>query len=137
MPPFSPIGWQLFFLTTLEQNRDGNARDGLDSYYHQQFEQKRFFQKISKAFCSTSGKSSKTFFFGCHNIIIDIKKLIIKLEWISQVSLCGLILTFTTPLCCAIFEQKTQISVSRLEEDLKNGVKSKSNCDTLYYNKGL
>jgi len=58
-----------------------------------------------------------------------------KLSAPIQVSLCGLILTLSTPLCCAIFEQRTQINVSRIEEELKMCVKS--NCDTLYYNKGL
>jgi len=51
-----------------------------------------------------------------------------------QVLLCGLILTVSTPLCCAIFEQRASISVSRLEPDIQRQVK---NCDVLFYNKGL
>lgn len=36
-----------------------------------------------------------------------------------QVSLLGLCLTFATPLACAIFNQKVQVSVEHLEQDLK------------------
>ena len=137
MPPFSPFGWQLFFWQL--SNRIGMAMPGmvLIPIIINNLNRRGFFRKYPKLSAPLQVNHQKLFFFGCHHIIIDIKTLMIKLGWISQVSLCGLILTFTTPLCCAIFEQKTQISVSRLEEDLKNGVKSKSNCDTLYYNKGL
>ena len=36
-----------------------------------------------------------------------------------QVGLVGIILTFSTPVCCAIFEQKAAIKPSRLEEDIQ------------------
>eukprot|EP00096_Caligus_rogercresseyi_P011516 TRINITY_DN4538_c0_g1_i1.p1 TRINITY_DN4538_c0_g1~~TRINITY_DN4538_c0_g1_i1.p1 ORF type:complete len:320 (+),score=80.91 TRINITY_DN4538_c0_g1_i1:331-1290(+) len=55
-----------------------------------------------------------------------------------QISMLGLILTFATPLCCAIFEQKASIPVSRIEPDLQDKVKSMGLEDkTLFYNKGL
>lgn len=55
-----------------------------------------------------------------------------------QVGLCGLILTFATPLCCAIFEQRASIPVDRIEPELrKEAEASHPEADRLYYNKGL
>ena len=55
-----------------------------------------------------------------------------------QVLMVGFILTFATPLCCAIFEQKASIKVSDIEEELQEKVKKMGiTGDQLYYNKGL
>ena len=56
-----------------------------------------------------------------------------------QIILCGIVLTFATPLCCAIFEQRASIHVDSLEQDLKDKVKklNQPNIQYLYYNKGL
>jgi len=56
-----------------------------------------------------------------------------------QTALCGFFLTFTTPLCCAFFEQYAPIKLSSLEEDIQNRLLEKGfkHSDTLYYNKGL
>lgn len=55
-----------------------------------------------------------------------------------QIGLLGFILTFATPLCCAIFEQKASIPVSRIESDLQKKVMALPiPPKTLYYNKGL
>ena len=56
-----------------------------------------------------------------------------------QIGLCGLILVFSTPLCCAIFEQRASIAVSSCEERIKIAVNAlpEPRPTLLYYNKGL
>uniref|UniRef100_A0A2H1V5T1 SFRICE_013877 n=1 Tax=Spodoptera frugiperda TaxID=7108 RepID=A0A2H1V5T1_SPOFR len=55
-----------------------------------------------------------------------------------QLALVCLCVTFATPLCCAFFEQKANISINRLEGNLKEKAKQLSpKTDTVYYNKGL
>ena len=56
-----------------------------------------------------------------------------------QVLMVGFILTFATPLCCAIFEQKASIKVSDIEENLQDEVRGlgMTGSDQLFYNKGL
>lgn len=55
-----------------------------------------------------------------------------------QIGLCGVILTFATPLCCAIFQQKASIHVDSLEPELAEKCKMHpSNPKYLCYNKGL
>ena len=55
-----------------------------------------------------------------------------------QVGLVGIILTFSTPLYCAIFEQKAAIKLSRLEEEIQTKIKEMDTTpEILYSNKGL
>lgn len=56
-----------------------------------------------------------------------------------QTALCGLFLTFTCPLMCALFEQESPIQVSSLETDVRQRLLAKGfqHDDILYYNKGL
>jgi len=56
-----------------------------------------------------------------------------------QVLMVGFILTFATPLCCAIFEQKASIKVSDVEANLQEEARSLglTGSDQLFYNKGL
>ncbi len=56
-----------------------------------------------------------------------------------QILLCGFFLTFTTPMCCALFPQKSSLPVAKLDEKLRekllrDGMKE---TDRVYFNKGL
>ena len=61
--------------------------------------------------------------------------------WLSgpiQTAICGAILLFSTPLCCAIFPQKAAATVSSLEPQLRERLEKLSDPPRLvYYNKGL
>lgn len=56
----------------------------------------------------------------------------------ATVLLTGLCLTFSTPLCCALFPQKAAINVTDLEPSLQAVAKAKFPGNSVfYYNKGL
>jgi hypothetical protein len=65
----------------------------------------------------------------------------IKNPWLkapATVLLTGFCLTFSTPLCCAIFPQKATIKLEQLEPALQTSIKTKfPGQTTFYYNKGL
>merc|ERR1739845_203949 len=54
-----------------------------------------------------------------------------------QIGLLGLILTFATPLCCAIFEQRASIPVTSCEDHIQKAVAAlpEPRPSLLYYNK--
>ena len=54
-----------------------------------------------------------------------------------QILLCGVFLTFATPLCCAIFSQKASIHIDSIEPEISERLKKKGYSDYLYFNKGL
>ena len=56
-----------------------------------------------------------------------------------QLLLIGTCLVFATPICCAIFPQKSSIKISKLETDIKEKLLKDgySENDYVYYNKGL
>lgn len=55
-----------------------------------------------------------------------------------QVGLCGLFLTFATPLGCALFSQRVTVPVANLEPEVRDQLSKKHpNLTTVYYNKGL
>ncbi|KAL5111388.1 Sideroflexin-1 [Taenia crassiceps] len=67
-----------------------------------------------------------------------------RYPWISaplQVFLCGIFLTFTTPMCCALFPQISSIPFTKLEKDLQEkiieDIGDKPVPKVVYYNKGL
>jgi len=72
---------------------------------------------------------------------LDSKGLFKSRAWLQaplQIVLVGIVLTFATPMCCAIFEQKASIKPAALEMDLQDKIKKMTNPpDLLYYNKGL
>ncbi|CAL1685942.1 unnamed protein product [Lasius platythorax] len=72
---------------------------------------------------------------------LDRRQLLRNAKWAGgpiQVLICGVCLTFATPLCCALFAQRVPISVNRLESDVQQQVRSHdSGLETVYYNKGL
>ncbi|CAH1782793.1 unnamed protein product [Owenia fusiformis] len=55
-----------------------------------------------------------------------------------QVGLVGFMLVFATPLCCALFPQKSSMALNSLEADLQEKLKALPNTpDVVYFNKGL
>uniref|UniRef100_A0A0K8S8B5 Sidoreflexin n=1 Tax=Lygus hesperus TaxID=30085 RepID=A0A0K8S8B5_LYGHE len=54
---------------------------------------------------------------------------------LTGIGLTGIVLTFATPLACALFAQMAPIDVSKLEPEIQEKVKNKT--QVLYYNKGL
>ena len=68
-------------------------------------------------------------------------KLLKTYPWANapiQVALVGFSLAFATPLCCALFPQRSSMAVSHLEGEIQQRIKErKLHIDTVYFNKGL
>ncbi|CAF3287355.1 unnamed protein product [Rotaria socialis] len=73
---------------------------------------------------------------------LEKKPFLRRTPWLNspiQILLCGFFLTFTTPMCCALFPQKSSLPVAKLDEKLRekllrDGMKE---TDRVYFNKGL
>ncbi|KAM6186744.1 sideroflexin-3 isoform 3-T3 [Rhynchocyon petersi] len=73
--------------------------------------------------------------------ILEKKDFLKRRPWLGaplQVGLVGFCLVFATPLCCALFPQRSSIHVSRLEPDLRAQIHEQNpSVEVVYYNKGL
>ncbi|XP_025411798.1 sideroflexin-1-like isoform X2 [Sipha flava] len=70
---------------------------------------------------------------------IEKRGLLKNMKWAPaplQIALCGMFLTFATPMCCALYPQISPISIDRLEPELQKTAQ-KCNSKMGYYNKGL
>ncbi|KAL5021109.1 hypothetical protein ScPMuIL_000264 [Solemya velum] len=69
------------------------------------------------------------------------KPIMLKRPWLNapiQVVLVGFFLVFATPLCCAIFPQKSSMAVKDLETEIREKLeKLPSTTSHVYFNKGL
>jgi len=72
---------------------------------------------------------------------VEKKGTLKRVPWAAaplQIGLLGIILTFATPMCCAIFEQKASIKPTAIEPELQEKIRGMpSPPEILYYNKGL
>lgn len=53
---------------------------------------------------------------------VEKKGVIRRYPWLPapmQLLLCGVFLTFATPMCCALFPQTYPISISKLENEIQ------------------
>nr|XP_042134428.1 sideroflexin-1 isoform X1 [Peromyscus maniculatus bairdii] len=66
---------------------------------------------------------------------------LLRFPWMSapiQVTLVGFCLVFATPLCCALFPQKSSMPVTSLEDELQASIqRSHPELQRVYFNKGL
>uniref|UniRef100_M3YMG5 Sideroflexin-1 n=5 Tax=Mustelinae TaxID=169418 RepID=M3YMG5_MUSPF len=72
---------------------------------------------------------------------LEKKAFLKRFPWMSapiQVGLVGFCLVFATPLCCALFPQKSSMSVTSLEPDLQAKIQETyPELRRVYFNKGL
>nr|XP_014087537.2 sideroflexin-1-3-like [Bactrocera oleae] len=68
-------------------------------------------------------------------------KLLNRLPWLNpplQTGICGLLLIFATPMGCALWPQKMNIKIEKLEHEVQADVKKKNpDLKVVWFNKGL
>ncbi|VVC45469.1 Tricarboxylate/iron carrier [Cinara cedri] len=70
---------------------------------------------------------------------IERRGILKNMKWAPaplQIALCGVFLTFATPMCCALYPQISPVSIQKLEPELQKKAE-KFNSKIGYYNKGL
>jgi len=73
---------------------------------------------------------------------LEQKPFMRRRPWLNsplQIALCGFFLTFTTPMCCALFPQKSSLPVAKLDSKLREKLLHDGMVETdrVYFNKGL
>ncbi|CAG5118338.1 unnamed protein product [Candidula unifasciata] len=72
---------------------------------------------------------------------LEKKKFLQRMPWLNapiQVAMIGFLLVFATPLCCALFPQKSSMAVANLESEVRDKIQALPNPPTVvYFNKGL
>lgn len=72
---------------------------------------------------------------------LEKKDFLKRRPWLGaplQMGLVGFCLVFATPLCCALFPQRSSIHVNRLEPELRAQIQEQNpSIEVVYYNKGL
>ncbi|MEE6486012.1 hypothetical protein FKM82_014484 [Ascaphus truei] len=73
--------------------------------------------------------------------VLEKRAFLKRFPWMNaplQVGLVGLCLVFATPLCCALFPQKSSMQTSSLEPEVRAQILEKSpDTKVVYFNKGL
>ncbi|XP_012287601.1 sideroflexin-1 [Orussus abietinus] len=72
---------------------------------------------------------------------LEKRNLLKNAKWAAapiQMAICGVCLTFATPLCCALFAQRVPVPVEKVEKEVQEEIlKRAPEVTTVYYNKGL
>lgn len=92
---------------------------------------------LSRVMMAAPGMVLPTFFMNR----LDKGTFLKRFPWTNapiQVGLVGLALVFATPMCCALFPQKSSLAVRSVESDLQEEMKKRGlKGDRVYFNKGL
>ncbi|KAK0049003.1 sideroflexin-1-like isoform X3 [Biomphalaria pfeifferi] len=92
---------------------------------------------ISRVFMAMPGMLIPPFIMNS----LEKKSFMQRMPWLNapiQVTIIGAMLVFATPLCCALFPQKSSIAVANLEPEVRKKIEALPNPPSVvYFNKGL